>query len=155
MVDTAGFSRSGDISSLSANQQKALAALLTNTTIEAAADQCGLAARTIRSYLADENFSRVYREQRVLILQSVVAGLESLATQALETFKDAMTEDEDLNLRLRAAARVVDMIFRGVELERRIRAEEELEQRISELEEALAHVVMRDEGNGYRTYGRF
>jgi hypothetical protein len=153
MVDIRPNATAEGISSLSANQQKALAALLTTTSIGAAAEQCGLHPGTIKRYLADATFAAIYREQRMLILQETVAGISSLGTKAVQAFEDTL-DDGDINERQRAAARVMDLIYKGVELERRIRAEEELEQRIIELEEALAHVVARDEGNGYRTYGR-
>src|SRR3712207_2314915 len=86
MTNMPGLAHSGtprDISSLPANQQKALAALLTTTTIEAAAAQCGLGVRTVKGYLAQENCAAVYREQRALILQETFASLTRLGSKAL------------------------------------------------------------------------
>lgn len=138
MGSMSGFVQSGttvDISSLSANQAKALNALLATTSIEAAAAECGLHTQTIKKYLAQENFSRVYREQRALILQEVVAGLTTLGTEAVAKLEAAL-EAGDINTELRAATRVLDYITKLVELERRIRDQDEIEERLVALEEA-------------------
>jgi hypothetical protein len=139
MTNMPGLAHSGtprDISSLPANQQKALAALLTTTTIEAAAAQCGLGVRTVKGYLAQENFAAVYREQRALILQETVAGLTRLGSKALTVIDGALDDGNNPNARLRAARTVLDYIAKLVELERRIREQDDLERRLEELEEA-------------------
>ena len=138
MTDTNRFDTATDVSSLSPNQTKALNALLSTTSIPAAAQQCGLSVATVKRYLTDATFSRIYREQRMLILQETVAGITRLGTDAISAFEDAL-EGGDLNERLRAARFVLDMIYKGVELERRIRDQEELERRLEALEEAQAH----------------
>ncbi len=92
-----------NISSLPANQQKALAALLTTTTIEAAAAQCGLGVRTVKGYLAQENFAAVYREERALILQETFASLTRLGSKALTVIDGALDDGNNPNARLRAA----------------------------------------------------
>lgn len=126
---------SGSLASLSPNQQRAMSALLSTTSIPAAAQECGLGISTIKKYLSQETFSRLYREQRMLILQETVAGITHLGAGAIKAFEDAL-EDGDLNERLRAATRVLDYIYKGAELERRIRDQEELERRIQALEAA-------------------
>ncbi len=137
MTNMPGLAHSGtprDISSLPANQQKALAALLTTTTIEAAAAQCGLGVRTVKGYLAQETFAAVYREQRALILQETVAGLTRLGSKALTVIDGALDDGNNPNARLRAARTVLDYIAKLVELERRIREQDDLERRLEELE---------------------
>ena len=42
-------------------QEQAIAALLTETTIEAAATVCGVSLRTLKRWLADDGFQREYR----------------------------------------------------------------------------------------------
>jgi hypothetical protein len=136
MTNMPGLAHSGtpgDISSLPANQQKALAALLTTTTIEAAAAQCGLGVRTVKGYLAQENCA-VYREQRALILQETVAGLTQLGSKALTVIDGALDDGNNPNAWLCAARTVLDYIAKLVELERRIREQDDLERRLEELE---------------------
>jgi AcrR family transcriptional regulator len=127
-----------DISFLPANQTKALNALLRTTTISEAATECGLSLATVKRYLRDERFAKVYREQRKLILQETVAALTGLGSQAVQKLEAAM-HAEDENTSLRAACRVLDYITKLVELERKIRDQDELEARLSELEDALSH----------------
>jgi hypothetical protein len=145
VIDMRRTDTAADVSSLSPNQTKALNALLQTTSIGAAAEECGLSVATVKRYLADATFDAVYREQRRLILQETVAGISRLGTEAIQAFEDALNVG-DLNERLRAATRVVDMIYKGTELERRIREQEELEQRITDLEIAAE---MASKGNAY------
>ena len=145
MIDMRRTDTTANVSSLSPNQAKALNALLQTTSIGAAAEECGLSVATVKRYLADATFDAVYREQRRLILQETVAGISRLGTEAIQAFEDALNVG-DLNERLRAATRVVDMIYKGTELERRIREQEELEQRITDLEIAAE---MASKGNAY------
>jgi hypothetical protein len=144
-------STAADVSSLSPNQAKALNALLTTTTIGAAAEQSGLHISTIKKYLAQEHFSRVYREQRALILQEVVAGLTTLGTEAVAKLESAL-EAGDINTELRAATRVLDYITKLVELERRIRDQDEIEERLAALEAMQPHSEAAN-NNGSRRYG--
>jgi hypothetical protein len=145
VIDMRRTDTTADVSSLSPNQAKALSALLQTTSIGAAAEESGLSVATVKRYLADATFDAVYREQRRLILQETVAGISRLGTEAIQAFEDALNVG-DLNERLRAATRVVDMIYKGTELERRIREQEELEQRITDLEIAAE---MASKGNAY------
>jgi hypothetical protein len=106
MTNIPGLAHSGtprNISSLPANQQKALPALLTTTTIEAAAAQCGVGVRTVKGYLAQENFAAVYREQRELLLQETFASLTRLGSKALTVIDGALDDGNNPNARLRAA----------------------------------------------------
>jgi len=122
--------------------------LLTTTTIGAASEQCGLHITTIKKYLAQENFSRVYREQRALILQEVVAGLTTLGTDAVAKLEAAL-EAGDINTELRAATRVLDYITKLVELERRIRDQDEIEERLEALEEAQQDAAQSEANGSY------
>jgi hypothetical protein len=130
---------------LSPAQHRALLALLSSATIGEAATSSGLSKSTINRYLSDPTFSEVYRAQRGLVLQETVAALQHAGVEAVGVLKDSMQPDvEDLNLRLRAARVVLDYVFKGVETERRIREQDELELRLEDLE-----ADMRER----RTYG--
>lgn len=122
---------------LSANQTKALAALLTHTRIEDAAQASGLSARTMRRYLAEPEFSRAYREQQRILLSETTATLQRIATTAANVIEESMAADiEDKNLRLRAARTGLDFLLKATETERKLREIEDLEERIVSLESA-------------------
>ena len=121
---------------LSPNQQKALAALLSTPTVEAAAKECGMGVRTIRRYLATPQFAATYRAQRALVVAETVAGLEKAGTDAVAAMTGAL-KDEDVNVRLRAARFVIDSLFRGADMERRNREVDEIEAEIQELRELI------------------
>jgi hypothetical protein len=119
------------------NQTRALNSLLKTTTIQAASEDCGLSTATIKRYLADGNFASAYRQQRMIILQETLGGLIKLGARAIEELEAAM-DSGDVNTSLRAATRTLDQLGRFVELERRLRDQEELEARIEALEVAAA-----------------
>jgi hypothetical protein len=141
-----------DASALSPNQVKALNALLSTTTIPAAAQACGLHVTTIKKYLAQDEFSAVYRKQRMLILEETIAGLTLLGTKAVGVIEGALDDTDDPNAQLRAARTALDFIAKLVELERRIRDQDELEDRIAELEDAEARRQQSENrrARGYR-----
>ncbi len=123
---------SGRIEALPANQQKALAALLSTTTIEKAAVLGGLTSRTIKRYLATPEFAAIYRERRALIVAETIAGLEKLGAKAVSAL-DRAVEDVDVNVRIRAARTALEYLLKGGEHERRIRELDEIEAEIEEL----------------------
>ena len=115
-------------------KRKALQALLVSRTIAEAADKCGMHRNTIHRYLAeDEEFARAYREARETMMAEAVTALRQSGASAAGVLANAL-EDEDVNVRLRAARTILDQLFRGVEQERRIKETEEFEQRLEELE---------------------
>jgi len=77
-------------SELNANQKKALAALLAEPTVKAAAESCGLAERTLYGYLADETFKAELRARQDAILSSVTSALVGLSGSAVQTLRDLL-----------------------------------------------------------------
>jgi DNA-binding transcriptional MerR regulator len=124
-----------DVLYLSPNQSKALNALLQTPTVGEAAALCGLSPATLKRYLAEEHFASAYRKQRMLILQQTVSNLTHLSSEAVGKLEAAMSAG-DVNTELRAACRVLDYVVKLVELERRIRDQDEIEQRLQALEAA-------------------
>ncbi|MDQ5827009.1 MAG: hypothetical protein M3441_22805 [Chloroflexota bacterium] len=118
-------------------KRKALQALLVSRTIAEAADKCGMHRNTIHRYLAeDEEFARAYREARETMMAEAVTSLRQSGASAAGVLANSL-EDEDVNVRLRAARTILDQLFRGVEQERRIRETEEIEREIKELREMV------------------
>jgi len=70
-----------------------------------------------------------------------------LGTDAVAKLESAL-EAGDINTELRAATRILDYITKLVELERRIRDQEEIEERLAALEATQPHNA---KNNGYRT----
>jgi hypothetical protein len=121
------------ITDLSNNQQKALNALLTSTSIEQAAKKSGLSAATIKRYKSSEPFATVYRQQRRRLFEDIIAGIQFLSSGAVTALEDALQQG-DLNTRLRAARGVLEYLIRFMEEERKLLDQEEIIRRIEALE---------------------
>lgn len=115
---------------LTANQKRAIAALLTSRSVTEAAGKSSLSSRTIWRYLSDDGFSRELARRETAILDAAVASLAGdLATcfDTIASVRDDPTETG--SVRLRAAALWVDILLRLSELQtvqRRIERIEEL-----------------------------
>jgi hypothetical protein len=95
-------------------QEAAIAALLTEKTIEEAAVKAGVAYRTLKTWLRQPDFRRDYREARRRVLDDAVALLQRSCTEAAETLARNLNcgKPEAEN---RAAVAVLDQAFRGLE----------------------------------------
>src|SRR5215213_1458253 len=101
-------------STLSANQEKALAALLVLPTISLAARRCGLNERTIRRYLKDPKFASRYAQEREALVDEAIAAVQKLGLAAAKAINDALG-DEDVITRLRGSRQAMDLITRDRE----------------------------------------
>ena len=117
---------------LSANQQRALQALLTTSTISEAAEKSGLGRRTIHRYLEDRAFSEAYNSARHRLVEETIAGLQKIGTEAVGVLHDAL-EDPDVNARIRAARAVLDFTFKVVEIAELKREVEEIRRHDQEM----------------------
>lgn len=77
-------------SELNRNQKLALTALLSEPTVKAAAESCGLAERTLFYYLADETFKAELRQRQGAILGGVTSALVGLSGGAIQTLRDLL-----------------------------------------------------------------
>ena len=121
------------VKTLTQKQQKALSALLTNPTKEAAAKAAGIESKTLRRYLTDPEFQAEY--------QKAVSGMiEDAATQARQSLNPALSclreivEDggETATARISAARSLLEYGFRLTEIADIMKQLEELEQWRSE-----------------------
>jgi hypothetical protein len=78
---------------LNTNQKKALAALLAEPTVKAAAEACGLTDRTLYNYLADPDFKAELRARQDAILASVTSALVGLSGSAVQTLRDLLESE--------------------------------------------------------------
>lgn len=100
----------------SRREDVAIVALLACSTIEAAADQAGIAGSTLRGWLSEPGFKARYREARRQVVEQAVSGLQQAASKAV-TALVAIAEDGTAPpaARVSAARAILDQTFRGLE----------------------------------------
>ncbi|HEV2174915.1 MAG TPA: hypothetical protein VGR71_15185, partial [Nitrospira sp.] len=115
---------------LGRKQEDAIAALLSQRSIDEASRVCGVGARTLIRWLKLPEFSHEYRKARREVVQQAVARMQQ-ATGAAGTVALKLMTDPNIPaaVRLRAAEFVFDHAIKGIELE-------DIEARLTELERA-------------------
>ncbi len=109
---------------LSERQRKALDALLATPTITAAAERAGVGRATLYRYMGDADFAAVYREERGLLVDQAVAGLQKIGVGAVSVLARNF-QAENPHVQLRAARTALEFMFKATELydiEERLRA---------------------------------
>ncbi len=96
------------------NKEKALAALLNNSSVVAAAKACGLSSETLYGYLRDPQFKTEYREHRREIVEGSIAYAQKLTVEALATLHKLLNSKAEPT-QLRAANIILDFAVRGTE----------------------------------------
>lgn len=112
-----------------AKAERAIAALLREESIEAAAAATGIGSRTIHRWLLkDEAFQRAYRLAKRQVVEQAQAQIQRATGKAVKVLVSIM-EDEVMppSARVTAARAVLEMAFRAVEID-------DLETRIQALE---------------------
>ena len=113
---------------LSRNQHKAIRALLTTRTIQAAATACGLVVRTIYNYLRQPAFLAELRARQDALTGATTAALAGGVGLALDTLAYVMVDPEATPAaRVRAAVAWLTAWRNVAELD-------DLTQRITDLE---------------------
>ena len=117
-------------------QAKALQALFTEPTLEAAARAAGISPRTLRDYMKDQDFRAAYNETVTAQIGEVTAqawqGLSSALSVLREIMEDPNAEDRD---RISAASKSIDAAIRLIEkLDHQVKLDE-LEQLLREMED--------------------
>jgi len=115
---------------LSTNHKKALAALLTNKTVRAAAAACNLAERTLWRYLENTNFRQALRQAQEVLYKEIINRLTVGANQALDELETLITSAESEAVKRHAISDWMGYTLKLYELQ-------ELEARISALEEKM------------------
>ena len=110
---------------LSANQHRALQALLSTPTITEAAEKCGLTRKTLHAYLNDPAFSEAYHAERERLVEETISGLQKIGTKAVGVLHGAL-KDPDVNARIRAARAILDFTFKVAEIAELKREVEEI-----------------------------
>lgn len=116
---------------LTSTQQRAISALMSESSIQAAARSCGISERTMRRWLKRTDFVAVFTETRREVMRIATARLQAAAGAAvdalLEVVRDRSTPP---GARASASRIILDATVRLVELE-------DLAERLAELERAV------------------
>lgn len=117
-------------SKFTGKKEAAIAALLTQRSVEDAARAVGLGTQTLLRWLKIPEFVKEYRNARREAVQLAVAGMQR-ATGAAGTVVLKLMTDPNVPaaVKLRAAECVFDRAMKGIELE-------DIEARVAELERA-------------------
>lgn len=125
------------MSEISAKQEKLIALLLTERTIDEACKKANVAVTTYWRWMKDENFLIQYRRTRRGILENTVAKLQSVTYQAIETLERNLT-CENPGAEIRSAQIILEQSIKGLEML-------DVENRIEMLEELVKSWEKRDE----------
>jgi len=117
----------GSSGKLSHKQEKAVAALLSETTVASAAEKAGVAEVTLYRWLKLPDFLAAYRGARREVVEKAVAQLQQLSWAASTILVRLLGSNSD-SIRLRAAQTILDQANKGLELI-------DFEERLAALEE--------------------
>jgi hypothetical protein len=114
---------------LSRTKEKAIAAVLSKSTIKEAAKQAGVNEVTLWRWLQDEDFAKAYRTARRQVVERAVSELQGACGEAVETLKRNL-HCEQAAVEIRAAQIILEQAVKGVELM-------DLQERVERLEALL------------------
>lgn len=116
---------------LTAKQQRAIEALLSQSSIRDAAKKAQASETTLFRWLQDEAFKKAYLDARREATKQAIAQLQQAGGEAVKTLREVM-KDKKANpgARVSAAKAVLEMSIKAVELE-------DLAERVNELERHL------------------
>jgi hypothetical protein len=115
--------------SLTPKQHKAIVALLSEDTVEDAAQTAGVSPATLRRWLKQPAFSNEYRAERRRFMERAVGALQAACTAAVEALVRNLNCGV-ASVEVRAASAILDRALKGVELY-------DIIERIEALEEVL------------------
>ncbi len=115
----------------SVKKTKALVALLSTKTLAEAAESLKIGEVTLWRWMQEGVFKKVYMEAKKQAVAQAINQLQQATGDAVETLRSVMTDEEaPCNSRVTAAKAVLEMAFKGFEIE-------DLEARLSNLEGKL------------------
>ena len=118
-------------------QEKLIALLLTEKTIDEACKKAGVNVTTYWRWMQNEIFLRQYRKARRGILENTVAKLQSVTYQAIDTLERNLT-CENPGAEIRAAQIILEQSIKGLETL-------DVENRIEMIELSIESMRRRDE----------
>lgn len=98
-----------DNDSLSANQKKAIVAMLQSASIREAARTCGLGEATLYRYLNNDTFRAELHARQDAAMSAAAASLAGMMGEALETLRATLADDEaSISAKVRAAQIIIN-----------------------------------------------
>lgn len=125
---------------LNLKQEKAIASLLTEPTIQLAAEKAGVGETTLYRWMKEETFDKAFRAARKSAFSQTISSLQQTTTNAVETLKSVMEDRKSpASSRVTAAKTILEMAFKAYELEDLATEVEEMQQYIEELKAGGTH----------------
>jgi hypothetical protein len=113
-------------------KEEAVAALLTQRSIDEAAKATGIAANTLLKWMKDPDFQEVYREARREAFGQCIARLQYASSAAVSVMLKILADPSaPASARLRAADMIVTHSAKAIEID-------DVEARVSALEASVA-----------------
>lgn len=123
-------------SNLNLKQEKAIAALLSEPTVQQAAEKAGVGETTLYRWMKEEDFDKAFKEARRQALSQTISRLQQTTTNAVNTLKSVMDNEEaPASSRVTAAKTVLEMAFKAYEVEDLADEVAEMRQYLKELNE--------------------
>lgn len=119
-------------------EDAALAALLSEPTIAAAATKAGIGESTLLRWMAEPSFKSRLRALRRQVVEGAIGRLQSVATKAVDTLERNLTCGIPA-VEVGAAKGILDQAVKAVELV-------DLAERVEQLEQAAAQAAEREKG---------
>ena len=99
------------------NKERALAALVTCPTQEAAAKQAGISSRTLRNYLKDPEFSEEYKKRTGQLVTAATLQIQKSLAPAINALLEiAVDQEAGMMARVQAARGLLEYGIRLSEL---------------------------------------
>jgi hypothetical protein len=119
-------------SKLTPIQERAIVALLANSTIKRAAKSIGVDETTLWRWLQDKDFHAAYRAARHECVSQSIARLQQVSTEAVNTLREVMRDKTAKGSeRVSAAKAILDFSIKAVEIE-------DMAERLAQVEAILA-----------------
>jgi hypothetical protein len=106
---------SGHGQKLNRKQEAAIASLLTETSVGAAARKTGIGEATLQRWLKSPAFACAYRAARRQLVHDAIERLQSGVGEAVDTLRSISKEGKRESDRVRASVALLDHAFRGIE----------------------------------------
>ncbi len=109
---------SSPISGISPRQQQAIQALLSHPTYKSAAESCGVAERTIRTWLSEDSyFQEALAKAQIESFRDFNRQLSSMSTKSLEVLYELATNPATpAGVRQRSATSLMEAYLRAQEI---------------------------------------
>ena len=113
-------------------QERAIVALLANSTIKRAAKSVGIDDATLWRWLQDKHFHAAYRAARRESVSQAIARLQQASTEAVNTLREIVKDKQQpAPARVSAAKAILEFSIKAVEIE-------DMAERLAEVEAILA-----------------